>query len=287
MESLLLPSKQQLSSAFTAIKGLSLPTIPEIVLKLDQEISSVSPDVDKIVALITHDVALSSQILKTINSPAYGMARKIDSIQQATMLLGLKNIKNLVVAGAIQKALRAEMPPILRVLWDNSAAIALTASMLSHHVHGLAKDEAYMAGLFQNSGSLMLAKKWPDYEQIHAMTKRDPVAATAEEQRRYGADHAMISYLLSEHWRVTETVAAAILHHHTPMDMLPDSNPKFRGLVATLKLARAVVNIVLYPESGGDQEPSVDTCMAMDELAIAHESFADLHHDIEDVILTI
>ena len=50
----------------------------------------MEPDIDKIANLILTDVGISLSILKTINSPFYGMNRKISKIKQAVMIVGLK-----------------------------------------------------------------------------------------------------------------------------------------------------------------------------------------------------
>lgn len=58
-------------------------------MQIEEECSKPAPDLKKVSTIITRDVGLAAAVLKTVNSPFYGLARKIDSIQRATPLLGL------------------------------------------------------------------------------------------------------------------------------------------------------------------------------------------------------
>ena len=87
-----IPSKAELTQAFNFMKGTNIPAIPEAILALQQEIAKQEPDLSKIGEILASDIALSGMALKIINSASFGLSRKIDSISQATMLLGLNKI---------------------------------------------------------------------------------------------------------------------------------------------------------------------------------------------------
>ncbi len=72
-----------------SIKSIGIPSRPGILLELEKEIKKDDPDFRKIEQLVVSDVGLSAMLLKTINSPAYGMRNKASTINQAISILGL------------------------------------------------------------------------------------------------------------------------------------------------------------------------------------------------------
>lgn len=72
------------------VSSFQIPAKPQILTELQSLLDEVEPDIDKIANLILTDVGISSSILKIINSPFYGMKRKISNIKQAVMIVGLK-----------------------------------------------------------------------------------------------------------------------------------------------------------------------------------------------------
>src|SRR6187397_652525 len=72
----------------------SLPTIAVQVLDLAQR-----PDADiaEMARIISRDPALSSKILKTVNSSFYGRSQNVSTISHALVILGLQSVKTLVL----------------------------------------------------------------------------------------------------------------------------------------------------------------------------------------------
>ena len=84
------------------VSGIDIPIRPTILQKIMQIHSSGDPDIHQIVQLISTDVSLSTGVLKTVNSPLYGMRRQISSIQHAVSLLCVGNVINLVMGIALR-----------------------------------------------------------------------------------------------------------------------------------------------------------------------------------------
>ncbi|NOX08900.1 MAG: HDOD domain-containing protein [Gammaproteobacteria bacterium] len=75
------------------VKKRSLSPNRIAILQLLAEISQPDVDVKKLEALITQDVTLSYKLLRYINSAFYSLPKKVESIQQGLVYLGLKTIK--------------------------------------------------------------------------------------------------------------------------------------------------------------------------------------------------
>ncbi len=56
----------QLKTAYAAIKGISIPSIPQTLMSLQQELNSQEPDQGKVIALISEDISLSGKVIKRV-----------------------------------------------------------------------------------------------------------------------------------------------------------------------------------------------------------------------------
>ncbi|MHC6178806.1 EAL and HDOD domain-containing protein [Clostridium sp. JNZ X4-2] len=75
------------------IKGQKIPGNKVVYINLIKELNSREFSMDNIESLIKKDISLSYEILKLINSAKYSFKNKIESIKQAVVLLGEKEIK--------------------------------------------------------------------------------------------------------------------------------------------------------------------------------------------------
>lgn len=78
------------------ISGRKMSDNKQSVLQLLSALQAPDVPVEKIEHMIARDAVLSFKLLRLVNSAAFGLARKIDSLKQAIMLLGLNKIKNWV-----------------------------------------------------------------------------------------------------------------------------------------------------------------------------------------------
>lgn len=89
----------------------ALPPLPESAQKLQAAYSRVEVDVPEVVAILGTDPMLTANVLKAANSPYYGFASQITSIQHAITLLGPSVIRGLALADSIREHLPLDMSP--------------------------------------------------------------------------------------------------------------------------------------------------------------------------------
>ncbi|MCJ8269126.1 MAG: HDOD domain-containing protein [Psychrosphaera sp.] len=70
-----------------SLESYFIPAKPEILKKIQDIMSVKEPNLFEVASLIAVDVGLSAEVLKTINSPFYGMCRTICDIKQTVLLL--------------------------------------------------------------------------------------------------------------------------------------------------------------------------------------------------------
>jgi HD-like signal output (HDOD) protein len=194
------------------LAGIVIPPRPTVVTAVMEEQRKPDPDTRRIASLIATDVGLAAAVLKTINSPMYGLRRQISSIDQAVALLGMRNIATLVTGLALRNIGPGKN---LDRFWDSAARTALIASHLAKVLGIGSRDDAYLYGLFHDSGIPLLMQRFPDYKDtLRAANDEQALPFTAIEDRAHGTNHAVVGSLLASNWNLPPDIREAIRLHH-------------------------------------------------------------------------
>jgi len=199
----------------SVMKDLAIPPRPAVVLMLQEELAKDDVDLARIRRTIAGDVGLSAAILRAVNSPAFGLSRKISSVPQAIDIVGLRNLSNIAVAMALRQQMSGGNGVSLERFWDSAEKVAQFCAFLAKRLRGMSPDEAYTYGLFHNCGIAVLMNRFSTYKDalIEANTASDQ-RFTAIEERVVGTNHAVVGYFLARSWHLNPVLARAILLHH-------------------------------------------------------------------------
>ena len=99
----------------------------------------------EIVERINTDLALSYRLLRLVNSAAIGLRRRVDSVEEAVRLLGLKAVRSLVYLSALTGV--DGKPP---ALVHNTMIRARFAELLAAQSRMANPPTAFLVGLFSN-----------------------------------------------------------------------------------------------------------------------------------------
>lgn len=268
------PTDQELKQAYQVIKGDQIPSIPDILLSIYTELEKPDPNTRHVSELVAQDQAITGKVLKAVNSPKFGLKQPVESISQAVVLLGLAQIRNLVTAATFQNQVKAQSPGA-RQIWHDSLNVAQVGLQIAYHVEGISQDEAYLLGLLHDCGALLLSEKFPLYEQIHTLENEYPVGLINKEIQHMGTNHTIIGYLFASHWKLPEPICQAIYLHHT-LSCEGIENDRVRALIATLKIAHALVKERSLPESAFSLERVQYLAYAKQELMLDDELLDEL-----------
>lgn len=209
------PSLQNLDyEAERIVRELGIPPCPAILTRLLPEMRQDDPDFKKIATLISSDVGLAAAMLKTVNSPFFGLRTKATSVQQALSLLGLLNVIQ-IVTGSLLRMAFPEGSEDLDNYWEKSSGIAQVAARLAGPLAGMDRDDVYTFALFRDCGIPLMLRKYPKYADFLAdegATATRPF--TQIEQILFKMDHAHVGSQLAATWMLPDDTSAAILYHH-------------------------------------------------------------------------
>lgn len=219
--------RQQIVTA--AIGEIShIATLPEITLKIVELVEDPKSTAQDLHEVINNDPALCSRILKVVNSSFYGLPGQIGSINRAIVMLGLNAVKNIAIAASLTKLFRGgELTPAFsaRDLWEHSVQTAATTKLISDSLKMGLGDEAFLAGLVHNIGT-MVEMQFDRNKLIEVLRQVAPDTSGVPEQdmltveeQVFGANHQHFGSGLCEKWKFPSNFVAVTGFHHRPLDL--------------------------------------------------------------------
>jgi HD-like signal output (HDOD) protein len=236
--------------------GLGIPPCPRILLGISEQVRKSEPDLQVIEKLISEDVGLSAALIKTVNSPFYGLRNKVCSIMQAIHMLGLSQLSLMVTAMVLRDVLKGLSKVDMGRFWDASTKVAIIsayiASRLPYIVYEkkqrtIDKDLAYTYGLFQDCGIPIMLNEHATYKETLGIANQSLTRKfTAIEDEAYGQNHATVGYLLSKSWGLPEIIYQAMQAHHEHVLLEQDAgfiSAESRDLIAVSLLAERIIQL--------------------------------------------
>jgi putative nucleotidyltransferase with HDIG domain len=177
-----------------------------------------------VVDLLRSDAVLSADLLRRATSAYYGLSAKVDGLQQCLVLLGLEEVRRVVLTlGTTRYAQQALKLPALRRCWRHSLATAIIADEAAR-VSGLNSDLGYTAGLLHDIGriGLLAARPEPYAAMLARLETLDPTSdkkyLLSIERESFEVDHCAAGLWLTEQWNLPEELRAAAGRHHDTRD---------------------------------------------------------------------
>src|SRR6476620_9492158 len=136
----------------------TLPSLPAIAMDVLDLAQREEVDIAEIARIISKDPALSSKILRTVNSSFYGRSQSVSQVSQALVILGLQSVKTLVLGFSLVGNLTKNKAKGFKHLdyWKRSIYAATAAKTLAGKLHMVQAEECFLAALLQDIGMLVL-----------------------------------------------------------------------------------------------------------------------------------
>jgi len=264
------------------VSGFQIPIKPEVLTNIQQLMSITEPDIEEVAALVSNDIGLSSAILKIINSPFYGMNRRISEIKQAVMMLGLTTINSLVTAIALRGAFEGEAAISLERFWDDATDVANAMTFLGQKVKSeIPVDMLYTLGLFHDCGIALLALKYPDYKDILIEANNSQTNSVALEEQHYQTNHAVLGFYVASSWNLPKELCQMILIHHDNQAIVAASDKQQQLALAVLKAAENLTETAKRYQQSSDWPQVKKEILSI--LGISEEDYSDLEDDFSEL----
>jgi len=234
------------------LKGITIPSPPQIVADLQMEMAMPDPDLNAMADMISKDPGLAGGVLKTLNSPLYGN-HDIGSISKAVMMLGMNTIANIVNTLYLRDSMSQQddiADDVYKAMirfWDSATDVARACQLVAQRLRYNNPDMAYMLGLFHNAGIPLLMQRHSDYPAVLAesyLLQNHRIIDT--ENTHYESNHAVVSFYAARSWKLPPMLCQVIAKHHSAIDIFTekdrtDADEKY--LLAILKLSEHITGL--------------------------------------------
>lgn len=229
------------------LKCERLPSFPAIAARVIEMCGDESVSIRELGEVLSHDTAISTKILRTINSSFYGLRHRVTTVERATTMLGINTVKMLALGFSLVPQLKGlggeDFDPT--IIWKRSLFAAVGAHTIAREVKFDHYEEAFIAGLLQDLGVIVLLQTLRgEYvavieQAIDAHGKLRPL-----EQQELNIDHAQVGKVLAEQWKLPSILISAISGHEDP----EGTEPEYQSLVRSVALGAKAADCFLSPQ---------------------------------------
>ncbi|MEF2145207.1 MAG: HDOD domain-containing protein [Desulfovibrionaceae bacterium] len=170
---------------------------------------------------ISKDQGLTTKILAVANSAYYGLQARVSTVQRAAAVLGLSEVRTIVVAFGV-RALTQKFPVPkdfnLLQYWKHQLCVGTVAKELARRAGNKEISNLFTAGLLHDLGKLIIAlyrpRQWQEIERLRIVKGLSPIKA---EEQYWGLDHGIIGALVLKSWDFPPELYEPVNWHHSPL----------------------------------------------------------------------
>lgn len=206
------------NAVFDLIKrSAAIPSMPQVAARFLEIVQDPEFDYKEVVEVLSADPGMTGELLRLANSPLFGVARRITTLNQALALLGLKRVRSLVLGRYIVDSIDKKHPPVIDTsyYWRRSLATGVLAARLADPLEPRFREEAFIAGLLADTGVVILDETlMGDYRDIarqYCPHGQDTIADM--EKLAIDVTHGQVSAMILEHWHLPDVVCDAVRWH--------------------------------------------------------------------------
>lgn len=230
----------ELSAAVTRqIK--QIPQFPQKILELQKLINTPDVEINAIAKKISNDIGITTDLLKLVNSAAFGLKAKCSNIAEAVKLVGIRGIQNLLYSiGTMNIFAETHKTEEQQALWTHAYKVAYFSYNLARVLRmNTVLDDAYVCGLLHDIGKLIVSGLYPDVlNTIYRIQKQRKIPKEIIDIVTSGMHHPEIGAKLTEKWNFPKQITASTLYHHN----INDAPKEYFQITATVALANFMVH---------------------------------------------
>ena len=224
---------------------IRLPSFPGAAQRVQRALEDPRATPAKVARVIGIDAALAVRILQLANSAFLNpSSRPITELQQAVNRLGHQLVRCTAVSFSLQQMIssgEAVLRPALQELWRQGTLVASIAYVFARETRAANPDEALVAGLMHNIGSLYIIMR----AHQHGAALDTDDAAT----RLLNQGHPRIAGAILGHWKFAPAIVAAVSNQNESNLPLTGAGPLTDVLIAAISLVPCVFSRGLLDET--------------------------------------
>jgi putative nucleotidyltransferase with HDIG domain len=196
-----------------------LPSLPNVVTQIIRLVENPTTSAAQVSQAINTDQALIAKVLRLANSAYYGFPYQISTVAHATVILGFRAVKTLVISAFASAWFDEKGDAIDRQqLWQHAVGCGVAARLLAPRAGWTDGEEAFTAGLLHDIGRVML-DRYAHRQLREAVTRAraEGLSLRAAELNVFGFTHCDIGRHMTEQWKFPTTLSTVVGYHHAPL----------------------------------------------------------------------
>ena len=222
---------------------LELPLLPQVAAEALELCLARESDATEMAKILHRDHGLAGNVLRVANSPVFGAAVEITSLQQAVGRIGVHMITD-VVLSVVTKAPIFDTPPDWSSCVRDLPRLSLVSGLYARHVARACNDDediAFLSSFLHDMGWPVVMFLLQKLEKRHNQAFELPAVQAAGDMY-----HAEVGAELAMSWGIADSAVDAIRNHEDwpELDAAPAGAP-----VVSLADQLARVAIPGFPET--------------------------------------
>jgi len=242
-----------------------LPTLPLVSQKLLKLLNDPDSSVLEVAQVIKTDPALTTKVLKLVNSAYYGLRNPISTVSRAVTYLGYREVKNLIITVSVFKILKEAKTVLFDkvLLWQHMIGVAVASRYLflrSSYTSSIDIEEVFTAGLLHDIGKIVFELLWPSkYREVFELVDNYNLTMDEAESKIFSFSHSLVGAHLLKMWKIPQIILSTVKYHHKPLE----AKASFFPLAAIVNAADVFCRLKKIGSGGGNFIPSLDRNIAM------------------------
>ena len=198
-----------------------LPAMPDLAFKVMRLVDDPQTSIADLARVLSADQAMTARLLKIANSAFFGASRRVATVTDAIVLLGMRTVRNMTLALKCQDLFLAALPGYAMQqgdLWRHSFCCAYAAQHLAKRSGYRVVEEAFVGGLLHDIGKVVInTYLQAEFNRIAALSLTERIAFMDAERAVLGFDHAEVGGRVLERWHLPPTLVDCVRYHHAPL----------------------------------------------------------------------
>lgn len=262
-------------------KDAQLISLPAVYLNLKTVLDDPDYSMADVEAVLGKDPAMTARLLRQVNSPFFGFASRIDTVDRAIGMLGTQQVHDLVLATSVAQTFEGISVEVMdmHTFWWRSVYCGTAARLLAANCNFLDSERLFVAGLLRDIGHLVMYQSIPEFSQqaiIRAEEENQPLYRV--ERELIGFDFAKAGGALLQQWRLPQSLWEPVEQHMTP------------GEAVTYTLETAIIHLAGLLTESSDSETDYDALVSRVDPAawqitrLTEEQYTDVRDEADQLI---
>ena len=232
-----------------------IPTLPEIAISIMKKTASESgSSISEISKLIQKDTSLTTNVLRLVNSPFYNIGKSIGNLQQALVILGTNEIRNLVISISLYSIYQSKnINDGFKKVWEHSMTTALVSQYISQTI-SFKSDLLFISSLLHDIGWLLIHQNYKELADKYEEQRTEDIETNILlEEELFGMRHEKIGAYAATLWGLPDDILTLIECHHAE-----SVDEKYRDVLSVLQLADYYTEYYMLKKEDEFEEPIME-----------------------------